>query len=45
MRLSIVVLVVAVVLIVDQLRFGGYYRWRVFDAADAGAARAVQLFR
>ncbi len=45
MRWTILALVVVVSLIVDQLRFSGYYRHEVINTIDKGAARIAVWFR
>jgi len=45
MRLMFVALLVAILLIVDQLRFAGYYRQRSVDMVHKGVARTIQIFR
>ena len=42
MRLMIVAFVVAILLIVDQLRFSGYYRLRLTDMVQSTVSRAVR---
>jgi hypothetical protein len=45
MRLMVTAFVVAIALIVDQLRFAGYYRRSVIDIIDRGTARTMQMAR
>jgi len=45
MRLMFVALLVAILLIVDQLRFSGYYRQSSVDMVNKGVARTIQIFR
>jgi hypothetical protein len=45
MRLMLVTFVVAISLIVDQLRFSGHYRGEVVSVVGKSAGVAVQLFR
>ena len=42
MRLMVVAFVVAILLIVDQLRFSGYYRLLLTDMAQSAVSRVVR---
>lgn len=41
----ILALIVTLALIVDQLRFSGYYRHEVVNVIDKGAGRIAKVFR
>lgn len=45
MRLMFIAFAVAIFLIVDQLRFSGYYRQNLFAMVDKGAARIGHMLR
>jgi hypothetical protein len=44
MRWAIIAVVLAVALIMDQLRFSGYYRQQVVGAVENGVQRIGRLF-
>jgi hypothetical protein len=45
MRLTIIALVVAVGLIVDQLRFFGHYRRTAFDIVESSTQKIIDYVR